>query len=259
MPARIAGTGNSFYMPFFILSILIQVALVIHVLKTGRNTIWIWVLVMLPLAGPIAYVVMELLPELTGSRAARRVVSTAKRTIDPSRDLRSAHQRLRVNDSIESRRRVADELCNAGKYAEAIDYYRQALVGLYEHDPHLLLGLARAQFELGEMTPARETLDRLIKENPDFRSPDGHLLYAKALESEGNKAKAREEFETLAKYYPGAEARYRFAALLKSLGENQRAKEELTQLLHDAEAATNHYRKAQKEWLSLAKRDIQQL
>jgi hypothetical protein len=185
-------------------------------------------------------------------------MSSAKKTIDPSRDLRDAHRRLRVNDSIESRRRVADELSNAGKYEEAVEYYRQALVGLYEHDPQLLLGLARAQFALEHWTPARETLDRLIKENPDFKSADGHLLYARALEGEGNIAKAKQEFEALSKYFPGAEARYRFAALLTKMGEGQRAKDELTHLLHDAEAATKFYRREQKEWLSLAKRDLQQ-
>jgi hypothetical protein len=212
---------------------------------------------MLPMAGPIAYLIIEVLPEFSRSRTARRAMSSAKKVIDPSRDLRHAHTRLRITDSIDSRRRVADELCNAGNYAEAIDYYRQALVGLYEHDPHLLLGLARAQFESNDPTQARETLDRLIKENADFKSSEGHLLYARALEAEGNVSKACDEFATLAKYYPGAEARYRYATLLRKTGDTQRAHDVLTQLLNDAEVATKHYRKAQAQWLSLAKRDLQ--
>jgi hypothetical protein len=211
---------------------------------------------MTPFIGPLAYVAAEILPELIGSRTARRAMSSAKKAIDPTRDLRHAHTRLRITDSIDSRRRVADELCNAGNYADAVDYYRQALVGLYEHDPHLLLGLARAQFELDDPIHARETLDRLIKENPDFKSSDGHLLYARALEAEGNTSKACEEFETLAKYYPGAEARYRYATLLRKSGDTQRSHDVLSQLLNDAEVATKHYRKAQAQWLELAKRDL---
>jgi hypothetical protein len=243
-------------MPFFILGLLIDVLLVIHVLKTGRNTTWIWIVVMLPMAGPIAYLIIEVLPEFSRSRTARRAMSGAKKVIDPTRDLRQAHTRLRITDSIDSRRRVADELCNAGNFAEAVDYYRLALVGLYEHDPHLLLGLARAQFELDDVTHARETLDRLIKENPEFKSSEGHLLYARALDAEGNISKACEEFETLAKYYPGAEARYRYAALLRKMGDTQRSHDVLSQLLSDAEVATKHYRKAQSQWLALAKRDL---
>ena len=37
-------------MPLFILSILLQIALVVHIVRTGRNTTWIWIVVMLPLA-----------------------------------------------------------------------------------------------------------------------------------------------------------------------------------------------------------------
>jgi len=200
---------------------------------------------------------IEVLPALVGSRAARRVISGAKRTIDPDRDLRNAQRHLRLNDSIDSRRRVADELCNSGKHQEAIDYYRKALTGLYEHDPHLLLGLAGAQFQFGQPSEARATLDRLIKENPDFKSPDGHLLYARALEAEDNLEKAREEFAALAVYFPGAEAKYRYAGILKKLGDTDKSHAVLARLLEEAEVSTRHYRKTQKEWLTLARRDLE--
>ena len=82
------------------------------------------------------------------------------------------------------------------------------------------------------------------------------MLYARALDAEGNVGKARDEFATLAKYYPGAEARYRYAALLAKTGEAHQAREVLSQLVNDAEIANKHYRKAQAEWLSLAHRDL---
>src|SRR5208283_2170474 len=49
---------------FFILSLLIQAGLIVHVIKTGRNTLWIWAIALLPAAGSAAYVVVELLPGL---------------------------------------------------------------------------------------------------------------------------------------------------------------------------------------------------
>src|SRR5207302_1935924 len=117
-------------MSLLILSLLVQAAFIVHVIKTGRNQLWIWVLI---------------IPGL-------------------------------------------------------------ALTGLYEHDPNLMLGLAQAQFGKGEASAARATLDELIRHNPDFRSPTGHLLYARALEAEGNVPKALEEYAVLAPSYPGAEA-----------------------------------------------------
>ncbi len=70
-----------------------------------------------------------------------------------------------------------------------------------------------------------ETLDDLIRLNPDFRSPEGHLLYARALETEGNADKALEEYKVLAQSYPGAEAAARYAQLLKRAGPARRIAE----------------------------------
>ena len=61
-------------MPLIILSVLIQLALVIHIIKTGRGTNWIWVIVMLPLVGSLAYFILVIIPDLTNSRGGRRIV-----------------------------------------------------------------------------------------------------------------------------------------------------------------------------------------
>src|SRR3954471_5608023 len=243
-------------MPFFIFSILVQVALIVHVIRTGRNSLWIWVLALLPMAGPVAYVLVEVLPEVFGGRRARRAVASVRKTIDPTRDLRQAHKLARLTDSIDAKRRLAEELSATGQYDEAIASYRAALTGLYQHDPHLMLGLARTQFAKGDAADARRTLDELIAANPDFRSIEGHLLYARALEGEGDLTKAAEEYEALLSYDAGVEARYRQAALIKRMGDTRRAHELLRKLLDDAELTTRHARQLQKEWLDAAKREM---
>ncbi|HEX4648724.1 MAG TPA: tetratricopeptide repeat protein, partial [Steroidobacteraceae bacterium] len=205
-------------MRFLILSLIVQIALIVHVIKTGRNQIWIWVLLLLSLPGALAYIVVELLPDLFRSRAAQRTARGLRQAMDPERDLRRYANEVRVAGNVASRQRFAEELMRHQHYAEAIAQYREALTGLYEHDPNLMLGLAQAQFSQGDPAAARATLDELIRHNPDFRSPAGHLLYARALEGEGNIAKALEEYAALAPSYPGAEAAVRYAQLLKAQG-----------------------------------------
>lgn len=243
-------------MPILAVSILIQVTLIVHVIRTGRNSLWIWVLALLPMAGPIAYVLVEILPEVFGGRTARRAAATVRKTIDPTRDLREAHKRARLTDSIDSKRQLAEQFVAAGQYDDAIATYRAALTGLYRHDPHVMLGLAQAQFAKGDPAAARQTLDELIAANPDFRSIEGHLLYARSLEGEGNLEKAAEEYEALVNYDAGAEARYRQAVLIKRMGDEQRARELLRKLLDDAELTTRHARQLQREWLEAAKRAL---
>jgi hypothetical protein len=241
-------------MIFFVLSLLIQVLLIVHVIKTGRNTIWIWVLALLSYAGIIAYVAVELIPSLLGSRTARRAGRNMKRVLDPSADLRRYENEARVRGNTQSLQRYADELARQGRYDEAITQYRKALTGLYEHDPNIMLGVAQAQFGKGDATGARQTLDELIRLNPDFRSPQGHLLYARSLEEEGDVTKALEEYKVLASSYPGAEAGARYARLLKSQGRTDEARKIAQEMLEAARIAPDHYRRAQREWLDIAER-----
>src|ERR1700761_4516754 len=161
-------------MLYLILSILIQVILIIHVIKTGRNQIWIWVLALLSIPGAIAYIVVELLPDVFRSRTAQRTARGFKKAMDPTADLRRYEQEARVTGNVASRQRYAEELMRQGRYDDAIVQFRGALTGLYEHDPNLMLGLARAQFGKSDATAARTTLDDLIRLNPDFKRSEEH-------------------------------------------------------------------------------------
>ena len=241
-------------MIFFVLSLIIQVLLIVHCIKTGRNTIWIWVLALLSYAGIIAYVAAELIPDLLRSRTAQRAGRNMKKVLDPNANLRRYENEARVGGNVASLQRYAQELTRQGRYDEAIAQYRKALTGLYEHDPNMMLGVAEAQFGKGDAPSARQTLDELIRLNPDFRSPQGHLLYARALEDEGNVTKALEEYKVLASSYPGAEAGARYAQLLKSQGQAEEARRVAQEMLEAARIAPEHYRRAQKEWLDIAER-----
>jgi len=241
-------------MGLLIISLAIQAGLIIHVIKTGRNTIWIWVLALLSYAGIIAYIAVEIIPDIFRSRTAQRTARGIKKAMDPEADLRRYESEARIGSNVATRQRYADELARHGRYDEAIAQYRSVLTGLYEHDPNLMLGIARSQFAKGDASAARTTLDDLIRLNPDFRSPDGHLLYARALETEGNVQKALEEYKVLASSYPGAEAAVRYAQLLQSQGRGEEARKVARELLDQARVAPAHYRKAQKSWLDAAQR-----
>lgn len=242
-------------MPLLILTYIIQALLIVHVIKTGRNFLWIWVLLLLPFGiGALVYLAVEVLPELFRSRAARRASRGFKRAIDPGADLRRYENEVRAAGNVASRQRYAEELVRHERYEEAIGQYRAALTGLYSHDPNLMLGLAQAQFSKGDVTETRATLDDLIRLNPEFRSPVGHLLYARALAAEGNVTKALEEYRVLAPSFPGAEAAVRYAQLLDAQGQREAARQVAHELIERSRIAPGHYRRAQREWLDAARR-----
>ena len=244
----------------YIVSGLLSLGFVVHCIKTGRNTIWVYVLVILmstPFVGSLVYFGAEILPELLKSRTSQRAMRGIRTTLDPEGNLRKFENEMQITGNVASRQRYADELVRLGRAKEALPIYQTCLTGVFTDDPKLLLGYAHAQFESGDPAAARATLDDLIQKNPEFKSADGHLLYARAVEAEGNVEKALSEYATLSEYYPGAEAGVRYARVLNQVGKRSEAQQTLKALLDRAKYAPAHYRKAQREWLDEAHRELQ--
>ena len=142
-----------------------------------------------------------------------------------------------------------------GRIDEAINVLQAARKGIFIDDPKLLLALAHAEYAKGDFVSAGATLEHLIAKNPDFKSADGHLLYARALEGQGNTGKALEEYAVLAEYYPGPEARCRYGLFLKKLDRVAEAKAQFHQVLLTAKHSPRHYSRMHREWIDMAKRE----
>ena len=235
---------------------LIQLALIIHVLKSGRNRYWILLLIFMPLIGGIAYLVIEILPAFSGSIAGQRAVRNVKKTLNPGADLRHHEAAWEQSPNVDNGRRYALALLDSGKTTEAEEIVNGALKGLFATEPTLLLVKARIEFEQDRPAEAVETLEILQEHNPDFRNAEGHLLYARSLEANGQTDKAIREYSAVSGYFPGVEARYRLALCLKKTGNNLASKDELESIINDAKLAPPHFRKSQKTWLDAVKREL---
>ena len=109
---------------------------------------------------------------------------------------------------------------------------------------------------LGQPQDAAATLEWLRERWPDYQSADGHLLYARALEGSGRANEALDEYEALSRYYPGAEARVRYALLLDKVGQPAACKALLVEVLTQLKRAPKFARKSQAEWITTAERAL---
>jgi len=242
--------------PIFILSIVLQIACGVHALRTGRPMYWLFLLFIGSYVAVAIYLLVEVLPELRHNRGARRALRGVQDQIDPERHRREAERLLETADTRENRERLAEESLERGDFARAETLYRSALSGLYANDPNLMLGLARALFGLERSGEARQTLEALIAANPNFRSPEGHLLYARCVEADGDLDAALHEYEAVAQGYPGEEARVRYARALRHAGRVDDAAAVLRESLRRAELAPAYYRRDQRIWLDEARRAL---
>ena len=240
-----------------ILYLALQAGLIVHVIKTGRNMLWIFAIGLVPVAGPLAYIVVELVPALLGGSAGRRrAAKLVQRVMDPDRDLRTASAEVKISGNVDARRRLAGELIERGQYDEAVETLSGGLKGVFQHDPTLLLGLAQANFGKQDYAAARTALEDLHQHNPEDRSHDANLLYARTLEELGELEAAEREYEAATIGYPGAEARLRLALLKKRCGKIEEGRALLKDLLDGAALGPAHYRKSQTQWIDRARREL---
>jgi hypothetical protein len=242
-----------------VLSLVLQIACAIHVVRSGRQLYWIWILLIGSYLGVLVYVITAVIPDLRNDPRSRSAARQVLHSIDPERRRRQMKQRLEMADTVDNRRALAEESLRMGDFANATELYRSILKGMYATDASFLLGLAQSQAESADFTGARETLDRLFESNPGFRSNDAELLRARVLQSQGEIDAALDCYRALSTSYAGEEARFRYGSLLKDRGHFTEAREIFSDMLKRARNAPRYYKKKEKLWLESAQRELASL
>jgi hypothetical protein len=243
-------------MPVALVVLLLDITLIYHASKTGRLQPWAFIILMIPLVGAFAYIVVELVPEWFGSPGAQQARKRIAGKLDPEKAYRELSDRLAGTDTIANRQALAAECLRIGRFDEAERHYAHALALPMGSEPAYALGKAQAQFGLNRFADTLATLDDLKKRWPDFESAEGHLLYARSLAEVGRIDEALDEYQAVSGYFPGAEARVRYGILLRMAGRNAEARVVFNELLLLMKRAPKYLREAQAEWLSVAEKQL---
>jgi hypothetical protein len=229
----------------------------VHAIRSGQDRYWLYILFIFPILGSIVYAFAIWLPSLRQDPAARALARGVRARLDPGRELREAEDAFAHSATTAHRLRLADALSAAGRHADAVDAYRACLQGVHGDDPAIHVRLAGALLESGQPGEVIDVLDALIRQHPSLRSPDGHLLYARALVAAGQRERAREEFDALVTRYVGYEARARYADALRDWGEGDAARRLAEDSLRGARRLPRYARKANKAWIDRLARHVQ--
>jgi hypothetical protein len=243
-------------MPIYIVLLGFDILCAVHVVKTRRPLYWVFIIFVVPGFGALVYFIAEMLPDLLHSREARQAVQGARKAMDPERDYRALADQFDTADTVANRQALAEECLRLGKTEQAITLYQGALAGIHKTDPALMHALARAYFAAGDFASCTRTLEALRAANPKFESAEAHLLYARSLEGEGRCGEALPEYEAVARYFAGAEARCRYALLLRQSGEAESARKLFEEVIRAVDKAGGPFKRSQREWYDIAKRNL---
>jgi hypothetical protein len=255
------------FSPINIAIFLIDIALAVHVIRSGRTPLWILAMggatflggfaLLALLAVWVSYVVAAVTPDFMNSHGMRRLRSNMAQAADPGRAYREAKRDAERIGSTDAKRALAEESLKRGLHADAIRLYEEAMQGpLGGEDPVLLKGLGRARLMAGAPAEAERLFIKMHELDPAAFDADVELDYARALEAQGKHDDAIRQYQAVAARYPGEEARTRFALLLEKAGRAAEAQALFREVIASVKGAPRYYRSRQSEWLRIAKQHV---
>ncbi len=231
-------------MPFIGLGLHVLVALffAVHALRSGQQIYWLIILFSFPLLGSIVYFLAIYLPNSRLEHGARKVVSAAARSLDPSRELREARAAFDYTPTAQNQMRLALAQLEAGAADEAANNYEACLRGPFASDLEIKFCAARAFVECGRYAPAMAHLEEIRATDANFRAEQLSLLMARALAGAGRNQDAKAEFEAAANRFGSFEVNAEYAVWAMTSGDSQTAAKLQTELAQTMKHWNRHTR-----------------
>lgn len=236
--------------PLLLLALGFTIAMAAHVVKTGQETFWLWIVIMSPPLGGLAYCAIVVIPGLFRGRGARTVAKGAREALDPHRDYREAKEAVDDSPTVHNRMRLAAAASELGRHDEAEAIYREAAHGVHAEDPALRLGRARALIELRRPGEAL-TLLEAIQRDGESTAP-ATLALARAYQGLGRTDEADAAYRIAVQKIAGLEAIGRHAAFLRSVGRKGEADDLLAEIDRRVDRAIGPFKKEARAWRDLA-------
>lgn len=156
---------------------LIQLLLIIHCIKTGRSG-WLWLLVFLPYIGGIAYIILNVIPDIQDSGKLQRAGDSIFDKLNPNKKIAELENLVRKQNTIVNIVALADAYLEDGNFEKSLELYKSCLTGPYEHDEDIEFKVVKAYFKAGKFDEAKNALEE-FKKNHKISNAEQSLLEMK--------------------------------------------------------------------------------
>lgn len=236
---------------------ILQLALIIHIIKTNKPFYWLYLIIFIPYLGGAAYILLELLPAVLSSREIRRAGENLARTLNPSAELKKLEEQLKNQDTVNNRSALAQAYIEAERFTDALPFLQSCLAGPFADDASLLFLYGQALYGSGKVEEAAAIIEKLQKKQA-FSSIK-EKLFELQVRSSLLKQPLIEDFEKLWNESKNFEAGFYY---VKALVESDKTGEEINRekarlVIEDMQRILKTYRNFSRsmgaEWLKKAK------
>ena len=231
--------------------IILQIIAIIHFVRRRPDTFWLWIIIIGGGIGALAYLFMEMLPDLTLLRGTGNIFAR-----------RNKIKRLEIvvkdNPSPGNLEELADAYLEDKKYARAKGLYDQSISARTDSaDPFYRRGIC--EIELKDYQAALRDLQHVVAKEPkyDFLRAQGLLAHAYA--RTGNAAEAERHFSSATRTSTISETMYNYADFLAQQGRHAEAREWARRVIDKKATLPGYLKRRERPWFRRAAALLKQL
>lgn len=224
--------------------IILQVLCLIHFMRRRPDTYWVWIIIIGGPIGSLAYIVMEVIPDLTVSKPSFRFLSRRNRIHELQRIVED-------NPAAGNYEELADLLREDGKYLAGRDAYNRAITA-HTREPNPFYGRAQSEIALNDFAAAESDLRRVVEIDPkyDFQRAGGLLAFV--LARNGKAAEAEAMFREVTRTSVNSETMVNFAEFLLEQGRAAEARSWTEAVLKKKNTLPSYLKRRERPWFRRA-------
>ena len=241
----------------FILPVILQIICIVHLIRNGRERYyWIYIIIFIPAAGSIAYLIIEILVPALKNSKSREISSTLSKSIFADKRIKQLEQKAEFSPTFSNKVSLAHEYYNCGFFEKAITAYKNCLDNAFDDEPDIKLKLAQAYFKTEKYDQAKAILSEL-KNNKNFIKHSAvWLTYIQVLEKLNDNESALNEYEKYIIAYSDFESLCRYGLFLKKTGRTDKAKNQFSRILTESQHSPKYSIRDHRQWIRRARMEL---
>ena len=224
---------------FYPYGIVLQALAIIHFLRRRPDTYWLWIILMFGGIGALAYIFIEVIPDVGLLRASFQVFPRRKR-------IKQLEGMVLDNPSIGNYEELGDLYLDDGQYVKARECFDKVIAREDSIDP--LYRRALCAIALNDYAAAVADLEKVTARDPKYDYQRAAGLQAHALAKIGERDKASNLFAEVTETSTLSETQYNYASFLAETGRSAEAREWAERILRKKATMPDYIRRRERPW-----------
>lgn len=236
---------------------ILQLCAIVHVMKTGRERYWIYVLFMIPIIGGLAYLFSEIVPDILKNM---KVQQTVTKIVTPNKNIKQLEANISMINTVNNRIELADAYFEAERYPDAVKLYEECISNNLDNDGDVKRRIAKSAFNIQDFKKVISVLNEIrVVDDQRLLNWEMHLMLAQSYEILKENENAEKEYKEAITRFSHFEIIYNLGMFFLKLNKQSDASEQFQSIVTLSVHLPKFHKKQVKKWIRLSKVELANL